>query len=380
MSEEMKKESPDMHPPQEDAPLQACVTPPCDENAPEKSEAQAAEVAVDEGAEKEKKSKNGAKKRRISKRLLGVIIGVCAVLVALGTVLVVNLVRDNSPPKLETVRGRFEGLIDASFAVNDAIFGEGLPTYPRVYENVIPFTVTFMEKPHTCYYFTIDDAEYGTVIAYQYYVRRLENEGDKTYTLYDLETGGLLAAGDPATYRFAQKTTEQREGYLYSEGKYYYYALPDYPDPDFIYKDTDDKDYDYVRFDNTCRSTDDIKKMAERVYSAAYLSALYPGLFEGVAYAESGGIMYARYRDYTKDGISYLQKSNVEKGQILPDRRYDYDTMRIASGSNAKYVKIEIESYVVELQGDQEVFSDRCVVTLSFALENGNWFLDSPTY
>ena len=84
--------------------------------------------------------------------------------------------------------------------------------------------------------------------------------------------------------------------------------------------------------------------------------------------------MYARYRDYEEDGYYYLQKSNIVEGMDLPERRYDYSTMKMAKGSKAKYILIEMESYIV---GDEE---NRTVVTLAFALENGNWFLDSPSY
>ena len=67
-------------------------------------------------------------------------------------------------------------------------------------------------------------------------------------------------------------------------------------------------------------------------------------------------------------------QSNAVKGRDLPARRYDYDTMRVARGSNSKFMKIEIESYI---EGNEQ---DRVTVKLAFAKENGVWLLDSPTY
>lgn len=335
--------------------------------------------AESENAKKEKKTRDGAKKRRISKQLLAVIIGVCAVLLILAAVLITGLLRDRRPPELDSVRERVQSLVEASFEVNDILFGEGLPTYPRVYEDVSPFKVLYEEKEYTRYYFLIKDEKFGTVVAYNYFVQIPEEQADGTvrYAYYDILTKVPVAPLQEGSYRFAQRTREAREGYLYHNEQtgYYYYALPDYEDPEFIYEDTDDEYYDYVRADSAYRSIDDIKAKADQIYSAAYLTQIYENLFTGVAFSEGeNGVLYARYRDYEEDGYYYLQKSNIVEGMDLPERRYDYSTMKMAKGSKAKYILIEMESYIV---GEEE---NRTVVTLAFALENGNWFLDSPSY
>ena len=343
------------------------------------AEASAANAQARSGG---KKPCNGAKKRKpMSKQLLAVIISLSLVLLILATVLITNLVRSNTPPKLEEVRDEFANLIDASFAVNEIIFGKGLPTYPRVKEDVKPFKVTYEEKEYTRYYFLISDAEYGTVVAYNYYVQIVETreDGEKSYAYYDILTKVPVAPLKEGTYRFALRSRTAREDLtlLTEKGGFYYYALPDYKDPEFLYEDADDDYYDYVRADSPYKSVQDIKDKVSAIYSNAYLQTLYESLFTGVAFSEDeGGVLYARYRDYVdpEDDNHYLQQSNVITGYELPDRRYDYDTMEIARGSNARYVKIKLESYIV---GDEQ---NRITVTLAFALEGGEWYLDSPSY
>ena len=328
--------------------------------------------------QKEKKPRNGAEKRKISKQLLAAIIAVSLVLCILAGILITGLVRDRTPPALDTVRERLVALVETSYEVNDILFGKGLPTFPRVYEDVQPYKTIFQGEEYTSYFFLIDDEEFGTVVAYQYYIRRAEGEeGNKSYVCYDILTGNVVNPLEDGSYRFAQKSREAKESPLYHNEKtgYYYYALPDYKDPEFIYEDTDDKYYDYVRADSPYRSTDDIKAKASQVYSAAYLTQIYENLFTGVAFSgNENGVLYARYRDYTEDGYTYLQKSNVVEGLELPARRYDFSTMRLAKGSTSKYLLVEVESYIV---GDEQ---KRSVVELAFALEGGAWYLDSPTY
>lgn len=321
---------------------------------------------------------NGCKKRGIPKYLLAVIIAVALALTALATVLIVNLTRDRRAPELSEVRERFTALIEASYGVNTVLFGRGLPTYPRVYEEREPHTVTFLGEPYTIYTYSFEDSEIGTVVGYQYYVRIPEDDGEghTHYVAYDLVTGAALG-NDYARYRFAEKTTEARGGAVYEANGYYYYDLPDYKEPDFYYTAEDYTDYDYVRADSPYQSVEEIRKAAAAVYANAYLRSVTGALFDGAIGAAddpAGTILAARYIDYRKDGVSYLMQSNTVTGYDLPARRYDYGTMRVARGSNSKYMKIEIESYI---EGDEQ---NRTTVRLAFAKENGEWYLDSPTY
>ncbi len=341
------------------------------------------------GAKKEKKTR-----RPLSRGVKAVILSVVLVLAVLATVLIVRLVRDRTPPELSEVRERYEALIRSSAEINTILFGEGLEVYPRVYEVRNPHKVMFGGEEHTIYYYTFTDEKVGDIVAYWYYVRIAEKasggEGEPegqaaeeiapTYYYYDIKTGERVDPEEDGYFRYALKTTEQKEGdLLHRSGAYYYYALPEYADPVFFYTAKDDEGdglyYDYCTPDCGYRSIEEIKEAAGEVYSAAYMSTIFENQFTGVMFSTAeNGILYARYREYVENGYVYLQKCNQVKGYDLPDRRYDFDTMRIADGSKSKYVTIEIESYIA---GDEE---NRTTVKLSFAKENDNWYLDSPSY
>ncbi len=320
-------------------------------------------------------------RRKLSRQLKAVIISVAVVLAVLGAVLIVGLVRDRTPPELAEVEDRFEALIRSSAEINTVLFGKGLATYPRIYEQRTPHKVTYKGEEYTIYYYTFEDESVGEIVAYWYYVRIAEGpENDRRYVCYDIQTGAVVDTVKEGAYRYALKTKEQKEGdYLYRSGAYYYYELPEYKDPVFFYTAADDVDdglyYDYCTPDCGYSSIQEIKQAAAEVYSGAYLTSIFENQFTGVMFSEAdNGILYARYREYNENGYTYLQKSNLVEGYDLPDRRFDFDTMRIAKGSKSKYVIIEIESYIA---GDEE---NRITMKLSFAKENGNWFLDSPSY
>ncbi len=332
----------------------------------------------------------------MKKKLIAVICVVAVVLIAVAVFLIVGLGRmgDGTPPELSAVKDRFVALIEASPAANEILFGAGLDTYPRITENRIPYEIGRDQLPSsipvpedeesfTLYYYTFEDGD-KSIVAYQYYIHVKEKESNN-YTFYNVQTGELLGVlNTKEYYRYAEKSREVREGYLtYNEETgYYYYPLPDYKEPEFFYTADDDPYYDYCTPDCGYENIEGVKKFLGQVYSAAYLAPLYENLFTGVAFAEGeSGVLYARYRDYVEEGYTYLQQCNLIKGYTLADRHYDYDTMKILkksenSGqrSNAKYVIVEIESYIV---GKED---ERTAVELTFAKENGEWFLDSPTY
>ena len=96
--------------------------------------------------------------------------------------------------------------------------------------------------------------------------------------------------------------------------------------------------------------------------------------FDGYMDENSDAVTTARYLEV--DG-ALLRYSAGEKDSfnILPgQRRYHFDTMEMVRPSNAKSVNIRIDSYLL---GDEDNVLN---VTLRFVLENGEWFLDSPTY
>ena len=114
-------------------------------------------------------------------------------------------------------------------------------------------------------------------------------------------------------------------------------------------------------------NVEDMKEAAEKIFSNEYLSELYESAFDGIMISDTNA--YVRFYDNTE----WLYQ-NINAGEFsLSERIYDYSTMEIVNPSNSKYVTVSIESYTL---------SDptRKTVNLSFVYENGNWFLDSPTY
>ena len=126
--------------------------------------------------------------------------------------------------------------------------------------------------------------------------------------------------------------------------------------------------YDKVMLENSeYLNIEDMKEAAEKIFSDEYLSELYESAFDGIMISDTNA--YVRFYDNTE----WLYQ-NMNAGEFsLSERIYDYSTMEIVNPSNSKYVTVSIESYTL---------SDptRKTVNLSFVYENGNWFLDSPTY
>ena len=88
-------------------------------------------------------------------------------------------------------------------------------------------------------------------------------------------------------------------------------------------------------------------------------------------------LLWARYvdlEDTNSGGSTALVKYNKDEGLDLTEWVYDFSTMRIVDGSNAAFVTVEVERYPA---GNEAA---RSVSTQRFALENGAWYLDSPSY
>lgn len=114
-------------------------------------------------------------------------------------------------------------------------------------------------------------------------------------------------------------------------------------------------------------SIDQIKIDAARIYSTEYLEEVYESAFDGVMVGETNA--YVRFYD---NGDFLCQ--NVDFFEFtLTERIYDYSTMEIVAPYSQDYINLKIEAYSI-------VDNVRKEVSLSFALENGEWYLDSPTY
>ncbi len=328
---------------------------------------------------------------KTKKKLIIAIVSVVLVLAILAGVLIVNGVIKNRPPELEEIRGRLEKVITASGAVNDMFWGEGLATYPRIYSEGFSFKDVYGVGEDTqernISGFVFDNADGRTIVAYHpwmYFIPKGQTNG----IYYDFEKKAILDGkpDDDSYYRFAVRTGKPREGaeqnaYLAEnlaeiyKGEYYYYDLADFDlNKVFFYNEKDDPNYDYVRTDSGYLSIEDMKLAAEKVYSQDYLTSLYESMFTGMT--TGSAMLYARYYDYedTESGTVSLVKYNKEKGYDLTDWVYDFSTMKMVEESNASFVTVEVE------RTDAADASRRETKKLYFALEDGQWYLDSPSF
>ena len=319
----------------------------------------------------------------MKKRLIILIVVMAVLLTSLGVFAIVRAVSSNRAPALETVLPRLTLLIEASKEVNGIIWGEGLPTYPRVYRNE-NWSTYYVAKNGNAYeysaeetafpltYKLISDEVYGTVIAYRYSLKLGEGE------YVDVRKGDALTSAHLSRCYYVQRTLSAEGDAIFTLGEYRYIDLPDYKEkePEHYYdENADDPNYDYVRFDSEYTAVEDIKGAAEQVYAKRYLDSVYQSLFDGIAVEESGGLLRARYVVQTDSrGAARLMKSNQIKA-INTDRVFLMETARMSTEkkSNAKTVYVDIDTH---LAGSDKIETVRvCLV-----LQDGAWYLNSPTY
>ncbi len=125
--------------------------------------------------------------------------------------------------------------------------------------------------------------------------------------------------------------------------------------------------YDRLNENSEYISIEAIKYAAEGIYSEDYMSAVYEGAFDGILTGNTGA--YIRFYD---DG-NYLYQNTSLYDFKINERIYDYSTMEIVAPSSSDYINVTVETYSL---GE----SKRKTVTLSFTFEDGNWYLDAPTY
>jgi hypothetical protein len=134
-----------------------------------------------------------------------------------------------------------------------------------------------------------------------------------------------------------------------------------------IYMTDEYAGYNRVTEQSPYLSVDEMKRACEQIYSEDYRSDLYESAFDGVMTGDSTA--YVRFYD---DGEWLYQNINATDFK-LSERIYDYSTMKIIEPYSADYINVSIESYTLS-------DSTKRTVYLSFIYENGNWYLDSPTY
>ena len=273
-----------------------------------------------------------------------------------------SMVSSSKAPELESVKDEFVALIEKSVEVNSIFFGAGLPTYMRAEGDG---NLIYLDE-HKAYYTFITD-------------------GERSILKYKI--------GDDA-WKYAEKTAEAGRGesiYTDSEGNFYYPIEFDESQYEYVYGESADEHYDYVRMDCEYQSLEEIQELAESVYTQGYLKGdnwkegdlayggVYAAMFDGFAMGTE--IVYARYRiDDSIDGF-YLLKSNEFEPYFTEHKTYDYSTMKIVSPSKAELVNIEIVANGRYIDYENlEVKTGEHTVTLTFVFEGGEWRLDTPTY
>ena len=337
------------------------------------------------------KEKNKRPMSKTKKKVIIVAISVALVLAILAGVIVTVSIIKNRPPELEEIRGRLEQVITDSTHINEMLWGKGLATYPRIFSESFSFKDSYgvgedtQERNIQGIVFNAEDGR--TIVAYHAWMYFIP-KGQKDGIFYDFEHNTILSAkpDDDQYYRFAVRTEEPRAGesqnaYLSEnlaeiyEGEYYYYDLSEFDlNKVFFYTEKDDKNYDFVRLDCGYLSISDMQVAAGKVYSADYLNSVYETLFTGVT--TGSALLYPRYFDYedTESGTVSLVKYNGDDGYKLTGWVYDFSTMEMVKESNAKFVTIQIE------RTDAADPNRRETAKLYFALENGQWYLDSPSF
>ena len=318
-----------------------------------------------------------AKSSAPSNTLKKILLLVLAIALLVGSVFVVKTC--SAPPKYEDIEARFRQLLEDSHEVNVVLFGEGLPVYPHVSD---PKSST--EIIRTGEYVTNSKGEEVERMIYYYYTLDSENTvvayrdsylEDYAYALVSETELDATALKE----RFPAKADDTAVYYenIYSNAdkKQFCYTIP-YTEAhyDFYYAPSDAENYDYVSLETDCRSIDDIKELAESVYSLSYANSIYTTLFDGIA---SGGVIEtAKFIETTaSNGTLMLAQSNTCEPMKVEKRVYLFETAKINMlSSNKNLVRISIESYLPS-NPDKIIESE---ITLVY--EGGDWFLNNPSF
>lgn len=287
----------------------------------------------------------------------------------------------SAPPDYEEIRARVEELIESSFDINDIIWGEGLPTYERFYATTRTLYETGetyldskgQEMPLNYYYYYVSALD-DKVIAF-----RKEKEWEANFSYAYISNDQLDAKTLTEKFPLAEEQDSNEafytEIYADAEGKKYIYLVPfvEPAEKSFYYVSSDPTDYDYVLSDEKYASVDAIKEYVRTVYASDYADSLDSILFDGVMEGEL--IQKARYMTIESGRGTLFASLNTFKPLFEEHRVYLYDTARIdRSNSNDTLVVVEFSTYLPSAPNDIET------AKVSFTLQDGVWYLASPTY
>ena len=316
----------------------------------------------------DKKSKKG--------KIIRIVALVTALAAVIGSIFIIRGCA--APPKYEEIKDRFEQLVKDSHAVNVVAFGTGLPTYERVNDPKADVKVYNTGETYTdddgkeqerkvWYYRTLDEKKiYAFRSSYlqQYayvYVSDKEMTADSLAALFPAIKD--VSAPEGKAFYSLVYTAENKKQFSY---------LVPYVEPEieFYYSSEIPDDYDVVRSDSKYRTVDDIKELVQTVYSRNYSLSLYSSLFDGIA--SGGSVLKARFSESSTYG---LLQSNTSDVLFTEERIYIFDSAKIINwGSNSERVRVSVQTYLPSAP-------DKIVdVTLNLVLQDGQWFLDSPTF
>lgn len=321
-----------------------------------------------------------------SKRIIALVL---ALVIIVASIFIIRSC--SAPPDYADIEDRFKELIAASYDVNVIIFGEGLQTYPRVSDprdsvSVYNTGETYVDgdgkeqQRRVWYYYVLTVGSELEQYAQRIVAYRDSYLEDFSYAFVsDKELGEQeLAALFPKSVLPSDAEPVENcysEVFRSEDGKDICYKIPFVElEYSFYYNATDPDDYDYVSDESKYRTVDEIKAYAETVYSRNYMLSLYSTLFDGVASGDY--VMKARYAEYTRsDNTTLLASLNTYEPLFTERRVYDFDSAEIVKlGSNSRFVRIKINSYLPS--APDKIYEDE----LNLTLQDGKWYLDSPTF
>lgn len=134
-----------------------------------------------------------------------------------------------------------------------------------------------------------------------------------------------------------------------------------------IYFGVYQSDYDLSMEQSRYYDVEGIKADVEEIFSSNYLYELYETAFDGVLFADGA------YLRFYQEGSKFYQTVGMDSFKYQR-KIYDYSTMKIIKPSDDDYVTVEIETYDIGMS------HKRRVIEITFVKENGEWYLNSPTY
>ena len=139
-----------------------------------------------------------------------------------------------------------------------------------------------------------------------------------------------------------------------------------------VYDGQENISYQRVSQQSSYQFLSDIQEAVERVYAKPYRDSVLSLILNGYTYQSGDNEKTVVVADYMEKTTGLFL--STRHGILIPETRlYLYATMRI-TGGDATHFTVQLDSYLPSSPEEIEP------VKLSFVYENGDWFLNSPTY